>query len=139
VRVILDTNIVVSALIVKTTPPALIYQSWRQGSFSLLTSRQQIEELKRTFAKPNIVPALIRKSEAGRMINHLRSSAEFIDPLPVVMRSPDPTDDFLLAMAEAGHANYLITGDKSGLLSLAHHLSTRIITARNFAELKDLL
>ena len=40
-----------------------------------------------------------------------------IDPLPRVERSPDPTDDFLLALSEAGKADYLVTGDKSGLLS----------------------
>ena len=34
-------------------------------------------------------------------------------------RSPDPTDDFLLALSEAGKADYLVTGDKSGLLALA--------------------
>ena len=42
-----------------------------------------------------------------------------VDPLPIVVRSPDPTDDFLLAAAEAGGADYLVTGDKSGLLSLS--------------------
>lgn len=136
---ILDTSVLVSALIVKTTPLALIYQSWRQGSFTLLTSSQQIEELKRTFAKPKIVPALVRKSEAGRMINHLRSSAESVGPLPIVKHSPDPNDDFLLAMAEAGQADFLITGDKSSPLSLRSYLGIRIISARNFAELKDLL
>jgi predicted nucleic acid-binding protein len=41
----------------------------------------------------------------------------------------------LLALAEAGRADYLVTGDKSGLLVLAHHKSARIITARDFAAL----
>ena len=50
-------------------------------------------------------------------------------------RSPDPGDNFLLALAEAGNADYLVTGDKSGLLALASHKSTRIITARDFAAL----
>ena len=50
-------------------------------------------------------------------------------------RSPDAGQDFLLALAEAGKADYLVTGDKSGLLSLASHKSTRIITARDFAAL----
>jgi len=41
----------------------------------------------------------------------------------------------LLALTEAGNADYLVTGDKSGLLGLVAHKSTRIITARNFAAL----
>jgi predicted nucleic acid-binding protein len=40
-----------------------------------------------------------------------------------------------LALAEAGNADYLVSGDKSGLLALASHRSTRIITARDFAAL----
>jgi predicted nucleic acid-binding protein len=52
-----------------------------------------------------------------------------------VKRSPDPNDDFLLAMSEAGKAGYLVTGDKSGLLSLHHHKSTRIISATEFGAL----
>jgi predicted nucleic acid-binding protein len=48
---------------------------------------------------------------------------------------PDPGDNFLLGLAEAGNADYLVTGQKSGLLSLASHKSTRIITARDFASL----
>lgn len=53
--------------------------------------------------------------------------------LPRVERSPDPTDDFLLAMCEAGKADYLVTGDKSGLLALSRHRATRILSASDFA------
>jgi hypothetical protein len=52
-----------------------------------------------------------------------------------VIRSPDPTDDFLLAMSEAGKADYLVTGDKGGLLALDCHKATRIISASDFAAL----
>jgi predicted nucleic acid-binding protein len=55
-----------------------------------------------------------------------------VGTLPRVKRSPDPTDDFLLALSEAGKADYLVTGDKSGLLALARHQTTRIICARDF-------
>jgi predicted nucleic acid-binding protein len=57
--------------------------------------------------------------------------------LPRVRRSPDPTDDFLLALSEAGKADYLVTGDKSGLLSLARHAGTRIVSASEFATLRS--
>ena len=50
-----------------------------------------------------------------------RRLAEDIDPLPCVKRSPDPTDDFHLALSVAGKADYLVTGDKSGLLALGRH------------------
>jgi predicted nucleic acid-binding protein len=51
-----------------------------------------------------------------------------------VARSPDPDDDYLLALAEAGRADYLVTGDKAGLLPLRTHRGTRIIVAKDFAR-----
>jgi predicted nucleic acid-binding protein len=46
----------------------------------------------------------------------------------------DPADDFLLALCEAGAADYLVTGDWGGLLILARHGSTQILTAGTFLE-----
>ena len=77
----------------------------------------------------------IKPHKAGRLINQVRKIAEDVDPLPRMERSPDPTDDFLLAMSEGGMANYLVTGDKSGLLALGRHKATRIVSAREFAAL----
>ena len=57
--------------------------------------------------------------------------------LPRVQRSTDPTDDFLLALCQAGEADYLVTGDKAGLLDLQRHGATRIISPRGFAALLD--
>ena len=54
---------------------------------------------------------------------------------PVVNVPADPADNFLLAMAEAGNADYLITGDGRHLLSLKRHGSTRIITAKEAAQI----
>ncbi len=52
-------------------------------------------------------------------------------------RSPDPTDEFLLALSEGGEADFLVTRDKSGLLALERHNATRIISAHDFAALLD--
>jgi hypothetical protein len=69
------------------------------------------------------------------LVNQIKRLAEDVGPLPRVQRSPDPNDDFLLAMSEAGEADYLVTGDKSGLLSLHRHKTTRIISASHFGAL----
>jgi hypothetical protein len=68
-------------------------------------------------------------------VNQIKRLAEDVGPLPRVKRSPDRNDDFLLAMSEAGNADYLVTGDKNGLLSLHRHKATRIISATRFAAL----
>ncbi len=131
---ILDTNILVSALLVPSGVPGAIYHAWREGAYTLLVSELQMNELRRTLAKPALA-ARIRPHHAGRLINNLRRLAVPVSPLPRVERSPDPTDDFLLATAEAGRADYLVTGDKSGLLALYRHSGAKIIPARAFAEL----
>jgi hypothetical protein len=125
-RVILDTNILVSALLVQSGTPGTIYRMWADGAFTLLTCQRQILELRRTLQKPTLA-ARIRPHYAGRLVNELKELAVMVDPLPRVIRSPDPDDDFLLAAAQIGRANYLITGDKSGLLSLIRHKGTRIV------------
>jgi predicted nucleic acid-binding protein len=52
------------------------------------------------------------------LINELRESAVGVSNLPKVSASPDPYDNYLLATAVAGGADYLITGDKVDLLAL---------------------
>lgn len=130
-RVVLDTNILVSALLSPFGYPAIIYRSWHDGQFTLVTCKEQIDELRATLHKPYLTER-IKPHQAGRLINDVREQAEVIDSLPHVRRSPDSTDDFLLALCEAGIADYLVTGDKCGLLLLISHMSARIISASNF-------
>ena len=73
--------------------------------------------------------------EAGRVVNQIKRLAEDVSPLPPVNCSPDPTDDFLWARCAAGDADYLATGDKSGLQALERHKGTRIVSASEFAAL----
>lgn len=132
-RVILDTNILLSALMVRGNPPQLLYQSWRAGRFELVLCERQLEEInlvsRRPFFRNRLHPA-----QVGRMVNDLRRLGRMTEPRLPVVRSPDPNDDFLLALADAGDADFLVTGDKSDLLSLARHGSARIVTARWLLE-----
>ena len=51
-------------------------------------------------------------------------------------RANDPADNYLLALAQAGAADYLVMGDKKALLTLQRHGGMRIVTARAFCELR---
>ena len=77
----------------------------------------------------------IKPYKAGGLVNEMRMLTQHVDELPLVRRSPDPTDAFLLALSEAGTADYLVTGDKRGLLALEQHKGTRIVSASAFAAL----
>jgi putative PIN family toxin of toxin-antitoxin system len=133
-RAVLDTNILISALLIQVGHPAAIYRTWQEGYFTLLTCAEQLDELRSTLRKPAIAER-IKPHAAGRLVNQLKDLAENVDALPRVERSPDPSDDFLLALSEAGKADYLVTGDKSGLLYLARHHNTRVVSARAFTGL----
>jgi len=133
-RVVLDTNIIVSALIARAGKPAGVIDLWLDGRFTLLTCAAQGDELPSTLRKPRVAE-LIKPYNAGRLVNQIRRLAEEVEPLARVERSPDPTDDFLLGLSEAGRADYLVTGDKSGLLALERHKATRIVSVREFAAL----
>lgn len=133
-RVVLDTNVLISALMIQTGNPAANYSAWQEGQFTLLTCTEHLDELRATLRKPAIAER-IRPYRAGPLVNEMKKLAESVHELPRVRRSPDPTDDFLLALSVGGGADYLVTGDRSGLLALKHHKGMRIVSARAFAEL----
>ena len=133
-RLILDTNVLIAALITRDTPPDALYRAWRDGAFTLVTSELQLEEF-RAVTRRESVRLRIHPAEAGRMVNDLRSLAVLAEPLEKLDISPDPYDNFLLAMAQASRADALVTGDKRDLLSLGRPLGTRILTAREALNL----
>ncbi len=135
-RVILDTNILIAALITRGSPPNSLYEAWRDGRFTLIISAPQVEEFQRV-TRRDAVRALIHPAEAGRMLNDIRRLATTITELPEVDVSPDPYDNFLLAMAQASQATLLVSGDKRGLLALGMHHGTRIVTARQAVDLLE--
>ncbi|HXW62222.1 MAG TPA: putative toxin-antitoxin system toxin component, PIN family [Candidatus Acidoferrales bacterium] len=132
-RVVLDTNILVSALIASSGNPAAIVNAWLDGRFTLLTCAEHVDELRGTLEKPRLA-ALIKPHKAGRLVNQIKKLAEDVGTLPDVELSSDPADDFLLAMCEAGTADYLVTGT-SGLLTLRNHGAARIVSASDFAAI----
>ena len=130
-RVVLDTNILLSALINRHGIPAQLIVAWRERRYDLLTSTEQLLELGGVARRP-VLRARIRPSTVGRLIRDLRKLAEVLTRLPEVERSADPADNFLLAMVEAGAADYLVSGDRRGVLDLGTHGVTQIIKAREF-------
>ena len=126
-RLVIDTNVLVSALFSSTSLITL----WRQGLFDLLTSADQLEELMRVTRYPRIRERL-EPALAGRLINELRDLAILVNSLPVVTVSPDPYDNYLLATAAAGAADFLVTGDKRDILPLGRYAGAKIVTVRQF-------
>lgn len=133
-RVVLDTNILISALLQDRSLPFQLVALWRQGRIALLTSDEQLDELRRVTRYPKI-RARLNPAVAGRLVNELKQVAILIANLPEVDLSPDPWDNYLLATVEAGNADLLVTGDKADLLHLGRHAGARIVTVRECLKL----
>lgn len=132
-RVVLDTNILISALITSVSPSAQVFALWRSRRFDLLTCAQQLEEFARATRYPQVRARLL-PAVAGALLNRVRERAMVLKTLPKPDIAPDPDDNYLLALAESGEAQFLVTGDKP-LLGLKRHKSTRIVTPAALLEL----
>ena len=116
-RIALDTNILVSALITRGTPPDLLYRAWLRGEVELVTSAAQIDEVADVLARPRM-RRFVDPEEAAQMVAAIRRGATVLGDVPVPRRSPDPKDDAILAAAVAGRAALVVSGDKDGMLAL---------------------
>jgi putative PIN family toxin of toxin-antitoxin system len=132
-RVVLDTNILISSLITSVSPSAQVFALWRSRRFDLLTCAQQLEEFARATRYPQVRARLL-PAVAGALLNRVRDRAMVLENLPKLDIAPDPDDNYLLALAEAGEAQFLVTGDKP-LLGLKRHKSTQIVTPAALLEL----
>ena len=133
-RVILDTNVLLSALISPYGAPDAIYRAWRAARFDLVTSRVQLDELRRVSRYPKL-KSILPAHRVGTMVNNMQLAIvlDALPPLPDGIEANDPDYAFLLAMALAGEADYLVTGDRrAGLLQRGSIGRTRIVTPATF-------
>ena len=134
-RLILDTNILLSALLSPSGAPAKLLDAWERKVFTLVACEALIAELRDVAGRP-FFRARLRVSAAELLAASLRDFSFFCRDLPAGPTAPDPKDSYLLALAEAGKAEFLVTGDKE-LLSLKRHESARILTPAAMIELLD--
>lgn len=117
-RAVLDVNVLVSAIISPSGSPAKLLRAWATGEFELVVSPALLEELRRALAYPKLA-RLIQAEDAELFVAWLSRSAtlarEAASPPPV--RSLDPNDDYLIALAAEQNAA-LVTGDRH-LLTVA--------------------
>jgi putative PIN family toxin of toxin-antitoxin system len=138
VRVVLDTNAIVSALLFSGISSELV-SLWQKGLITLLLSREILDEYLRVFSYRKFE---LTEEEIKELIQEeILPYAEVVKPkrrLRVVQR--DPSDDKFIECAVAGKARVIISGDKD-LLSLGRYRQIRILSPAKFladnAELRD--
>jgi putative PIN family toxin of toxin-antitoxin system len=134
VRIVIDTNVLISGLLRPETPPHQLLALWRARRFTLLCCDEQLDEITRV-TRYEKLRARLDTALVGRLVNELRTVAARVERLVITEVTRDPYDDYLLAMAAAGGADILITGDKRDVLHLGHHGRCRIMTAKQAIDI----
>ncbi len=129
-RVVLDTNIVVSALLWGGTPFKLL-QAATDGIIDLYTSPVLLTELREVLAREHLASRLIaQQSSIEQAIGFYGELATRVSPLATSRLVPgDPDDDHVIACAVAANAQSIISGDKRHLLSIKSYQGISIVTA----------
>ena len=136
-RILLDTNLLVSHLLhpEKESPVNQILEAIFQGELQLLLPEELVEELRRLVPRKEYLAKRISAQQVEEWAALLTQVAEVIPritiEIPAVTR--DPKDDYLVAYALVGRADYLVTGDRD-LLALEQVEDVRIVTPRGFWE-----
>lgn len=125
-RLVLDTNVVASALLWGGVP-RLLLQAGRDKRVELFTSTALLAELtdilgRRKFDKKIAASNLT----VDQIVDRYAALASLVRPVPTLRIAPDPDDDVVIGTALAAKADLIVTRDKP-LLSLADHQGVRIV------------
>ena len=134
-RAVVDTNVLVSALINPAGTPAKVVDLWRSGRFVLLVTEPIVDEIGRVLNQPRFKRRYgLTSSRVRRLLRALRQFGVVVEGDPGiggVVR--DPEDQKFVDCAVAGRADYLVTGDED-LLSLGEHGGVQIVSPAAFVE-----
>lgn len=109
-RVVLDVNVLIAALLARESAPARLLLRWLAGHFELIISDKLMSELTRALSYPK-VRSRVSSTEASTFVDFLQANApRAADPDKAPRRSRDPGDDYLLALAASCSA-IVVSGD----------------------------
>jgi uncharacterized protein len=134
-RVVLDTNVVVSALVLSHGRFAWLRDGWHSGAFTPLVSSAVAMELMRVLGYPKF--GLDRDAREALLADYLPMCEVVAIPARLPGQIPacrDPDDRKFLELALAGRASFVVTGD-SDLLAVAASFAVPIVNPARFREL----
>jgi hypothetical protein len=119
-RIVVDTNVLVSAVLNPKGSPAVIIDTVLDGKLFLISSRVVLNEARRVFSYPKLQKLLKKNGVSAKEITDLLEMIEKVallvpGKLKVSAIESDPADNIFLACAVEGHADFLVSGD--------HHLT----------------
>jgi hypothetical protein len=132
VRVVIDTNVVISALLFGGTPGRLI-PLWKSGAINPLATAEMVDEYIRVMTYPKFK---LSEEEIQYLLNF--EILPYFDAITVKQRSSpiiekDPSDDKFILCAVSGRANVIISGYRH-LISQKEYKKIRILTIDQFLK-----
>ena len=129
IRLVIDVNVWISTML-SSDFRHRIDVIFDPGEYCLLVSKELFDELDDAVRKPYPAKRIVR-SEYEKLVLLLKTDAELVDVHSTVEICRDPKDNYLLALAKDGNADYLITGDKD-LRVLKEFGKTKIVELSEF-------
>lgn len=135
-RVILDTNVLVSGLLSRTGPPARVLDAVIDGRLTAVFSPETLAEFREVINRPRLRPYLTRaKVDPQAFMKRLAEIAEMTDVVPCNLPIRDPKDRPFLSLAAGARPDFLVTGDKD--FTADRYAGVPVITAALLARSLD--
>jgi putative PIN family toxin of toxin-antitoxin system len=127
-RIVIDTNVFVSAIILPQSAPAQILRSWKSGAFGLINCQKAVDELDEVLQRSHIAEkySIDRRKRESFIDLILENSILVAGDTLVDVVQTDPKDDMFVSCAVEGQAKYIVSGDKH-LKNLKRYEKIRII------------
>lgn len=110
-RVVIDPGVLIAALISPKGAPRALLQAWIEGAFELIVSSKLLSELERVLKREKF-RSYVGLREVSQYLGLLRRFATISPDVELAQRlSPDPEDDYLLALAASQSASCVVSGD----------------------------
>ena len=132
-KIILDTNVVVSALIQKSFPHLILKELYLENKIQLCISEQLMTEYYEVLNRAKFSKFPDFKINADIILANIDKNASFFIPQVKVQKIKDPDDNMLLELAEECKANFLVTGNTNDF-TISKHKKTKIVSPRDYWE-----
>ncbi len=141
IRAVLDTNILISALITKkTSAPLQLYKAFTAQKFLLITSPSILAEVEDVINREKIVKFHKRTPGQRKTIMEQLATLSYVTLESItskeVVIERDPKDDKFLHAAIEAHADYIVSGDDD-LLNLKEYAGIKILSPNDFLAILD--
>lgn len=115
-RVVLDTNVLVSGLLRPQSNPGRILRAWQTGKIQLLYSPALLDEIVSVLARPRLAKYGLNVDDAAATIDYIAELGQLVIPTQSLAVCRNPKDNHILEIALAGRADAIVSGDADLLI-----------------------